>query len=204
MDRSFVVVSFLEITLCTSANPSAAVLQHYPTAESPLYLKLVKEAKTWGTPEQVGLEAGVTTLDILAQIRAAAPERIILARNMWEGNNDWAQVIKTGLSSNGDGLLIPVPEEHLKHSHPGDSIRMLRDDVNQVRMQTGQGAPTCSVWLPDVCLLNHHSYEDLILQLYDISCLQFGEFVQASGAVFPYYIDLRKIIPPVNFPVMES
>ena len=180
--------------LCTTANPSAPVLQQYPTAESPLYLKLLKEAKTWGTPEQVGLEIEVTTPDVLARIRTAAPERIILTRNIWEDANNWAQLIKLGLNSNGDGLLISVPEEHLKYTHPGESIRVLRDDVNQVRMQVGQGHPACSVWLPDVCLLKRHAYEDLILQLYDISCLQFGEFVQASGAVFPYYIDLRKII----------
>ncbi len=185
--------------VCTTANPSAAALQQHPTqqrptAESPLYLKLLKEAKTWGTPEQVGFEVGVTTPDVLEKIRTAAPERMILARNIWEDVNNWPQLIKLGLSNHGDGLLIPVPEEHLKYSHPGDSIRALRDDVNQVRMQVGQGLPACSVWLPDVCLLKRHPYEDLILQLYDISCLQFGEFVQASGAVFPYYIDLRKII----------
>jgi len=34
----------------------------------------------------------------------------------------------------------------------------------------------------------------LILQLYDIGCILFGNFVQASGATFSYYIDLRKII----------
>jgi uridine monophosphate synthetase len=35
---------------------------------------------------------------------------------------------------------------------------------------------------------------ELILQLYDIDCIMFGNFVQASGATFPYYVDLRKII----------
>jgi uridine monophosphate synthetase len=50
------------------------------------------------------------------------------------------------------------------------------------------------VWLPDVCFLNQHPHQDLILQLYDIDCIMFGSFVQASGAIFPYYIDLRKII----------
>jgi uridine monophosphate synthetase len=39
-----------------------------------------------------------------------------------------------------------------------------------------------------------HPHQDLILQLFDIGCIMFGEFVQASGAIFPYYIDLRKII----------
>lgn len=45
-----------------------------------------------------------------------------------------------------------------------------------------------------MCLLQEHPQKDLILQLYDIGCIQFGEFVQASGATFPYYIDLRTII----------
>lgn len=45
------------------------------------------------------------------------------------------------------------------------------------------------------CLfLKHEPHRDLILQLYDIGCIIFGDHVQASGATFPYYIDLRKII----------
>jgi uridine monophosphate synthetase len=48
--------------------------------------------------------------------------------------------------------------------------------------------------LPDVCFLDQHPQQDLILQLYDIGCIIFGNFVQASGATFPYYVDLRKII----------
>lgn len=46
----------------------------------------------------------------------------------------------------------------------------------------------------------------MILQLYDLECILFGEYKQASGAVFPYYIDLRKIIsqPPVFHRVLEA
>ena len=38
----------------------------------------------------------------------------------------------------------------------------------------------------------------LIIDLFDIGCLLFGEYVQASGAVFKYYIDLRQIISDPN------
>ena len=38
----------------------------------------------------------------------------------------------------------------------------------------------------------------LIVELFDIGCLLFGEYVQASGAVFNYYIDLRQIISDPN------
>jgi uridine monophosphate synthetase len=40
--------------------------------------------------------------------------------------------------------------------------------------------------------------EGLILDLFDIGCLLFGEYVQASGAVFNYYVDLRQIISDPN------
>ena len=39
---------------------------------------------------------------------------------------------------------------------------------------------------------------ELIIDLFDIGCLLFGEYVQASGAVFNYYIDLRQIISDPN------
>lgn len=40
--------------------------------------------------------------------------------------------------------------------------------------------------------------EQLILDLFDIGCLLFGDYVQASGALFHYYIDLRQIISDPN------
>ena len=39
---------------------------------------------------------------------------------------------------------------------------------------------------------------ELIIDLFDIGCLLFGEYVQASGAVFNYYVDLRQIISDPN------
>jgi uridine monophosphate synthetase len=179
--------------LCCTSNPAAITLQEYPTTESPLYLQIVKESKNWGTPEQIGLEVGTTVPDVLARIRAIAPERVILARSIWTGGN-LNDILAAGLNASGDGLLIPVPQDMLGNDHPAVVIRSLGEEVNQARNQVIREGSTCSVWLPDVCLLNQHPYQDLILQLYDIGCILFGNFVQASGATFPYYVDLRKII----------
>jgi uridine monophosphate synthetase len=176
--------------LCTTANASAAVLQEYPTAEAPFYLNLVKQAKTWGTPEQVALEVGGGA-DIFAKIRAVAPERLILTGEL---TSDFQEILKAGLTTNGDGLIITIPQEMLAEEHPRKAIQTLREEVNQVRSEITQSSPNCSVWLPDVCLLQKNPHKDLILQLYDIGCIHFGEYVQASGATFPYYIDLRTVI----------
>jgi len=178
--------------LCCTSNPAAVSLQQYPTPESPLYLQVVKEAKNWGTPEQLGLEVGTTGSETLARIRAAAPERTIMARSIWAEGSQIKPIVAAGLNTSGDGLLIPVPQDML--SQPSQQVKSLRDEINQVRTEIIQQASACSVWLPDVCLLEQHPHFDLILQLYDIGCIIFGDFVQANGETFPYYVDLRKII----------
>jgi uridine monophosphate synthetase len=162
-------------------------------------LQLVRVSQTWGTPEQLGLEVGVMP-DMLARIRQAAPERLILVEgdiaeeNDLTEENDLAQLLAAGLSKNGEGLLLPVPPSLLAGKEPRREIEKLRDNINKQRMRAIEGSPTCELWLPDVCFLQPEPYRDLILQLYDIGCVVFGDHVQASGAVFPYYIDLRKII----------
>jgi len=180
--------------LCCTSNPGAEALQHYPTKESPLYLQIVKESKNWGTPEQLGLEVGTTNSEVLAGIRAVAPERIIMARSIWAEGANLRQILEAGLNTNGDGLLIPVPQDTLGSPQLSEEIQSLRAEINQIKTEIIHENSTCSVWFSDVCLLNQHPQQDLILQLYDIGCIMFGNFVQASGAVFPYYIDLRKII----------
>ncbi|MEH2366451.1 bifunctional orotidine-5'-phosphate decarboxylase/orotate phosphoribosyltransferase [Nostoc sp.] len=180
--------------LCCTSNPGAEVLQQYPTKESPLYLQVVKESKTWGTPEQLGLEVGTTNPEVLALIRAVAPERIIMARSIWAEGQNLKQILEAGLNSNGDGLLIPVPQDMLGNTQLSQEVQSLRAEINQIKTEIVHENSTCSVWFPDVCFLNQHPHQDLILQLYDLDCIMFGSFVQASGAIFPYYIDLRKII----------
>ncbi len=180
--------------LCCTSNPGAEALQQYPTKESPLYLQVVKESKTWGTPEQLGLEVGTTNPEVLALIRAVAPERIIMARSIWAEGQNLKQILEAGLNSNGDGLLIPVPQDMLGNTQLSQEVQSLRAEINQIKTEIVHENSTCSVWFPDVCFLNQHPHQDLILQLYDLDCIMFGSFVQASGAIFPYYIDLRKII----------
>lgn len=98
------------------------------------------------------------------------------------------------MNDHGDGLLIPVPQDMLSSPQLAQEIASLGAEINLAKNHIIQENSSCSVWLPDVCSFNQHPQQDLILQLYDIGCIMFGSFVQASGATFPYYIDLRKII----------
>jgi uridine monophosphate synthetase len=180
--------------LCCTSNPGAEALQQYPNNESPLYLQVVNESKNWGTPEQLGLEVGTTKPEVLARIRSIAPERIIMTRSIWAEKNKLNQILTAGLNANGEGLLIPVPQDMLASPDLSHNIQSLRAKINEAKPKLDADASSCDVWLPDVDVVKTHPQQDLILQLYDLGCIMFGSFVQASGATFPYYIDLRKII----------
>ena len=180
--------------LCATANPSASALQEYPSPEFPLYLQMAREAQTWGTPEQLGLVVGVALPESLTRIRQLAPERVILSSTAWNDESTLVQILAAGLDANGDGLIIPVPQRLLNHPSLAVEIDHVRALINHERQRIARENPTCSVWMPDVCFLKHHPHEDLILQLYDMGCIAFGDHVQSSGSTLPYYVDLRKII----------
>ena len=180
--------------LVHTSNPQAEVLQRYPNLERPFYAKIVEEAQSWATPKQLYLEVGTTNTTILSKIRAIAPERTILLRSLWSKKNNLESLIDIGLNNTGEGLLIPIPQDFLADRNLTTRVATLNQQINLYRETKTTQAASCDIWTPDVCLLDRHPHQDLILELYDIGCLLFGEYVQASGATFSYYIDLRKII----------
>lgn len=180
--------------LCSTSNPGAIPLQEYGSMAMPFYLKIVQEVKNWGLPEQLFLEVGTSQIDILRKIRQLAPERTLLLRSFWSESEHLAELLETGLNEYGDGLILPIPQDWLSQSNLSEKLNSLNQQVNQVRKKVIQKSDKCDLWVPNVCILGEHPHQDLILQLYDQECILFGEYVQASGAIFPYYIDLRKII----------
>ena len=194
------------VVLCHTSNPAAVTLQAYPHDEMPLYQQVVQEVQTWGTAEQVALEVGTANPEILARIRAIAPERTILARSIWAEGSNLGQFLAAGLNASGGGLLLPIPQDFLSDDQPAVKIQHLRDEINQLKNEVERPGSTCSLWLPDVCWLGKRPYAELVLQLYDIGCIIFGDHVQASGRTLPYYIDLRRIIsnPQVFHQILKA
>ena len=180
--------------LSHTSNPGGKNLQQYPDSNHPFYLQVVKEAKTWGSPEQLALEVGTTSPEVLAQIRDIAPERVILMHSIWREGSKIEAILRAGLTENKDGLLIPVPRYLLKDSELKNKIKLLNQHINKIRDNLIEPVSSCPIWTPDICFLEKHPHQDLILQIYDLGCIMFGEYVQASGATFSYYIDLRQII----------
>jgi len=186
--------------LCRTSNPAAAAIQGDPADEASPALQVVRTVQSWGTPEQVALEVGTAEPGVLARFRAAAPERLILLRSLWSGRDNLDALLDAGCDAQGGGLLVPVPQEVFQAADPGEAVAELRARVSR---SVAEQPAACPIWRPDLCLLRHDPHEELILQLFDTGCILFGEYVQASGAVFPYYVDLRRVISnPQTFQAM--
>jgi len=209
------------VVTCHSSNPAARVLQHHPNEQDPLYLRIVRETQLWATPEQLLLEVGTSDPAILARVRREAPERFLILRSLWAEEDRLDALLEAGLSQSADGLLLPLPQNLLVEDDMALQAAQLKQRISERRdhwLENRQraAATTCSLWLPAPTgnvpdttgpVTNEPSgalpdqvdpLESLIVDLFDIGCLLFGEYVQASGALFNYYIDLRQIISDPN------
>ena len=193
---------------CHSSNPAARLIQHHPNDDNPLYLQLIQEAQAWGTPEQLLLEVGTGDPAILSRVRQAAPERFVMLRSIWGEGTNLQELLKAGLNSTGDGLLLPLPQNLLNDRNIDVLVMAIKNEVNQARtiahdaaqtksLSSNQAPEQCRIWLqskPAVHAGANNVLRTLVIDLYDIRCLLFGRFQQASGQIFNYYIDLRQII----------
>ena len=200
---------------CHSSNPAARVLQHHPDEDRPLYLQLVKESQSWGTPDQLLLEVGTSDPTILERVRQAAPERFVMLRSLWGEEGNLQRLLASGLNQAGDGLLLPLPQSLLNDSDINGQTEALKQRINQIRedhlsqlQQPDAPSDQCRIWphaehTPPALADSNRSavttnidpeLRELVIDLFDIRCLLFGEFKQASGAIFNYYVDLRQII----------
>jgi uridine monophosphate synthetase len=123
------------------------------------------------------------------------------------------QTLKAGLTPEGDSPIILIPRAALSHPQPRQQIQCLRDRLATAQQDVlGSIAEACPLWLPQpgdrpagnpdamaapteaIDPAHSTGHRNLILQLFDLGCILFGDYVQASGATFPYYVDLRQII----------
>ena len=148
------------------------------------------------------LEVGTSDPGILARVRAAAPERFLILRSLWGEEEKLDAMLQAGLGAAADGLLLPLPQNLLVEDDMASRAEALKQQITAKREQwlasRDQGnVDACALWLPEK-QPTADPLESLIVDLFDIGCLLFGDYVQASGAIFNYYVDLRQIISDPN------
>lgn len=106
------VAPFLEyedrgvIVLCRTSNPDSAWLQQYPDESAPLYLRVARTASDWNEFGNVMLVAGATYPAELGRIRGVVGEMPLLVPGIGAQGGDLAAVLREGVDSRGEGLVI--------------------------------------------------------------------------------------------------
>ncbi len=174
--------------LCYTSNPSAKEIQEFRGESMPLFEHVAQCAQTWGQPEQIGFVVGATQPDALARVRNLAPDRWILAPGIGAQGGDLTAVLSAGLNLQGSGLIVPVSRTVLYAKEPRTEALALREEINQARQKWASSTQSKSDPLSKAWPITA-----LIEQLYEVGCIQFGNFTLASGRQSPIYLDLRQI-----------
>ncbi len=164
-----------------TSNPSAHQVQEFGDGNQRLFEYIARQGQQWGSAAQVGFVVGATQPEALARFRRLAPDRWILAPGIGAQGGDLATALQAGLDRQGRGLLVPVSRGVIYADDPRRAALALRDDINHARQNISLTPQAAS------------PHTDLIGQLHEVGCVQFGQFTLASGMQSPIYFDLRRI-----------
>ncbi len=94
------------IVLGVTSNPGAEDIQFQRTETGArLYETVIKRTASWGTKEELMFVVGATRPEILAEVRAIAPDHFFLVPGVGAQGGDLDAVLQAGMTNDG-GLLI--------------------------------------------------------------------------------------------------
>ena len=141
---------------CRGSNPGSGDFQDLETGgpeaggkPAPLYQRMALACSEWNTRGNVGLVVGATVPEQLAAVRELCPGMPLLVPGVGAQGGDLAAAVRAGVDSTGRLALINSSRGIIYASRGGDfaaaageAARNMRDAINAVLAEDGQGWPS--------------------------------------------------------------
>lgn len=142
---------------CRGSNPGSSDFQDLPAinddkashdgaASTPLYLRMAQTCAQWNRRGNIGLVAGATAPDQLAEIRRLCPNLPLLIPGIGAQGGDLAVAVRAGTDAAGRMALINSSRNIIYAANgpeyanaAGAAARQLRDAINAILEKDGQG-----------------------------------------------------------------
>ncbi len=117
------------IILCKTSNPGGGELQDLLVEDEdgsrePMWLKVAKQvSQEWNQAENCMLVVGATYPKELAKVRQVVGEMTILVPGIGAQGGELKSVLKAGLNTNGQGLIINIGRDIIFDENPGERAK---------------------------------------------------------------------------------
>jgi uridine monophosphate synthetase len=125
--------------LCKTSNAGSMDLQNLlvlpPAADNPMpmYNYVAQLAQQWNEKNNIGIVVGATHPQIMATIRAAAPDLWFLSPGVGAQGGELELALKSGLRKDGKGMLIPISRAISRSDNPRTAAAEIRDSMLEIR-----------------------------------------------------------------------
>lgn len=120
------------IVLVKTSNPGAGEFQDLNVSDKPLYQVVAKHIKLWNKNGNLGVVVGATYPKDLAQVRKIVEDMPILVPGIGAQGGDLDEILKSGLDSNRQGLIISSSREIIFAENPRQAVSDLHSKIQEI------------------------------------------------------------------------
>jgi len=125
------------ILLALTSNGGSKDFQTLSVGDKALFEEVLTKSQEWGTDEQLMYVVGATKADMLAQVRALAPEHFLLVPGVGAQGGSLEEVSKYGMNSTC-GLLVNSSRAIIYASSGEDFAEKAAEEAQKVQAEMAQ------------------------------------------------------------------